>query len=406
MDINTSSNKIPNGFFAYPAIVSLILYVFCYQFAYPFSSTIFLYMAFGCFILWLIVGQAAYMSKQTALMALVVCVSVLGAFYTDNQEKGTREAILTVVTFVLMVAIAQNEAMLCKLKKVIWIFSFIIFIGVLLQFLFSDAMNNFLGVLLRRDSYEHLMWSYSVDGAFAGFSAYTADAAYFCATLFGFTIFSLLQNKEAAIGKKILKICIMVLSVFAVILTSKRGVAVALFIAFFVTYMIWKRPSFKTIAKVLLIVLLCVAAFYILSEKNEIISAFLQRFNSTDGDITTGRSVIWENALDGLSNKVIGMGTGAAYTIFDNGLHNIYLQLFYDHGIIGALVYIVFFLYNLRCAVKKRELMPIYIQILMLVYGMSGNPIYSNSFFIVYVIFSTVSLESDSEKEEAELQSA
>ena len=87
------------------------------------------------------------------------------------------------------------------------------------------------------------------------------------------------------------------------------------------------------------------------------------------------------------------MGTGSAYRIYDTGLHNIYLQLFYDHGIVGAGIYVVFFLYNLRLAIKRKEPMQIYIQMLMLVYGMSGNPIYSNSFFIVYVIFSVVTVE-------------
>ena len=381
---------VKNGMIAYPAILSLVLYVFCYQFAYPFSSTLFLYVAFASFAVWLILGQKVYLSTQMFLMGLVTLVSLVGVVYTDNPAKGNRESILTAVTFVFLIAFAQDNALLGKMKKIICMCTSAVLIGVMLQYLFSGTVNKLLGNLLRSDCYEHLMWSYSVDGAYAGFSAYTADAAYFVAVLFGFMIFGWLENPQMPVRNKVFRLVVGGLSVFAVILTSKRGVAIALLVALLMTYMIWNRMSAKTIFKVILLIALCAIALFILSQQNEIVGAFIERFYSGDGDFTTGRSEIWKRAAEALQNSVFGMGTGAAYTIYDSGLHNIYLQLFYDHGFIGALIYVVFFLYNLIEAIKRREPMPIYVQLLMLVYGMSGNPIYSNSFFIIYAIFSVV----------------
>ena len=141
------------------------------------------------------------------------------------------------------------------------------------------------------------------------------------------------------------------------------------------------------------IIVLSAVAIKILSDHNQEVSLFLQRFTSNEGDMTTGRSKIWQHAIENLSNSLFGMGTGAAYAIYSTGLHNIYLQLYYDHGLIGAMIYIVFFVYNLRCAIERKEPIAISVQLLMLVYGISGNPIYSNSFFIVYIIFSVVPVE-------------
>lgn len=382
--------SVKNGMIAYPAILSLLLYVFCYQFAYPFSSTFFLYIAFAGLVVWLFFGQKIYLSTQMLLMGLVTLVSAVGVIYTDNPAKGNREAILTAVTFVFLIALAQDNTLLGKLKKIVCVCSFVVLFGVMFQYLFSDAVNSLLGNLLRTDCYEHLMWSYTVDGAYAGFSAYTADAAYFVAVLFGFMIFGWLQNPEMPIWNKVFRLVVGGLSVFAVILTSKRGVAVALLIALVMTYMIWKRVSAKTMVKMILLIVACAIVLFLVSQQNAIVRVFIERFDSADGDITTGRSEIWKRAIEAFRNAIFGMGTGSAYTVYDAGLHNIYLQLFYDHGVIGALVYVMFFLYNLVGAIRRREPMSIYVQLLMLVYGMSGNPIYSNSFFIIYVIFSVV----------------
>lgn len=383
-----SELKISNGFIAYPAMLSLMVYVFFYQMAYPFSSTIFLYISFCLFALWLIARGKVYLSTQMLLMGLVTLVSVCGAFYTNNPEGGNREAVLTTVAFIFLVAFAQDEELLYKLKRIIHLFSLVVFSGMMLQFLLGDVMNAVLKVLLRADSYERLMWSYTVDQAYAGFSAYTVDAAYFCATLFGFMLFDRPQNGEIAMRKKMLRLAMMALSVFCVFLTSKRGVASALLIAAVAAYVAWKRLSAKTIFKIVLLALLCGLALYVLDARNAVVHLFLQRFTPTDGDVTTGRIEIWRKAISALQNEVIGMGTGAAYLIYDTGLHNIYLQLFYDHGMIGAAIYALFFAYNLISAMKQNDPLRIYIQMLVLAYGMSGNPIYSNSFFIVYVIFS------------------
>lgn len=391
MRISTKS-QMPFPFVTYPIIATLMLYVFFYQLAYPFSSTLFLYVAFAGAVAILLFLSKIRISTQMIIMALVTVVSAIGVIYTKSPDEGSREAVLTLVVWVMLISFAQNRILLDRLKKTICIFSLIVFLGVLFQYLFPNMANDIFRSILRKDSYEQLIRSFEVDGAYAGFSAYTPDAAYFCAALFGFAIFGWLQGKGLSFTKKIMRIAVIVLSVFAIILTSKRGVAIALLVSFVITYMVWKKFSVKTIVSVIGLIVVASVLLYIFSEQNEEIGLFFRRFNATDGDITTGRTEIWRNAWENLSNIFVGMGTGASYSLYEMGLHNIYLQLLFDHGLIGLIIYLLFFASNLISAIKRNEPIAIYMQLLLLVYGFSGNPLYSNSFFIVYVIFSIVPL--------------
>ena len=165
----------------------------------------------------------------------------------------------------------------------------------------------------------------------------------------------------------------------------------ALSVSFVFTYMLWKKASFKTIVTICTVLVLSYILVIILEKNNEAIGHFLARFDTSEnGDITTGRTKIWAIALNHLTNVVFGMGTGSTNTILKNGCHNIYLQLLYEHGFIGLTIYIYFFAYNLKNAIKRKEPFSMYVQLVLLVYGISGNPIYSTSFFVIYIICSVI----------------
>ena len=385
------NGKMPYAFVMYPALITLMIYVFAYHLAYPFSSTIFLYIAFANATLYLFLKRKIFVNSQVFAMLLIVLVSLCGLLYTDNFEGGVRESILNCVMLVILITVTQDNVLPHKIRKMIFVFSIVVLAGVLLQYALRDSFNVFMQNIFRSDCYESFIWSYTTDKAYAGFSAYTADAAYFCAVLFGFVVFdSFRDGKKHSAIFKILCIAIALLCIFAIILTSKRGLIIALSVSFLISYMISKKVSLKTIISTCTIIAISYVILLFLQKNNEIIGHFLERFNSSgDRDITTGRTEMWAIALNNMTNVIFGMGTGSAYTLFSNGLHNIYLQLLYDHGIIGLLIYAHFFICNLTSAIKRNDPGSIYIQMVMLLYGISGNPIYSNSFFIIYIIYSS-----------------
>lgn len=366
-----------------------MIYIFFYQFNYPFGATAFLYAAFALFIVWIVLGGGLYVSAQLIPAAAIAVVSAVGVLYTSNSEKGSREAILMAVTCVLLAAFSQNGLLLSKIRKIVCLLSFVVLVGVLVQFLFPDEVNAVLEKLLREDRFEELMRAYTSDNAYAGFSSLTSDASYFSALVFGYSAYDKVFNENSSTFARVIGVIFIALSIFSVLLTSKRGVAVAMTIAFIFSYMIKKRMSARTVLGVVALIVIGAGALYALSFHNDSVRMFLMRFEAVDGhDITTGRTEIWQSALKNLKNIFFGMGTGSAYEIYDTGLHNIYLQILYDHGLLGLIVYLAFFAYNLFMAIRRRDAMSIFVQSLVLTYGVSGNPIYSNSFFIAYIIFS------------------
>lgn len=381
-----------------------MIYIFFYQFNYPFGATAFLYVAFALFVVWIVLGGGLYVSAQLIPAAAIAVVSAVGVLYTSNSEKGSREAILMAVTCVLLAAFSQNGLLLSKIRKTVCLLSFVVLIGVLVQFLFPDTVNAVLEKLLREDRFDELMRAYTSDNAYAGFSSLTSEASYFSALVLGYAAFDKVFSERSSTLSRVFGVIFIALSMFAVLLTSKRGVAVAMIIALLFSYMIKKRMSARTVLGVVALIVIGAGAIYALSFHNDSVRTFLMRFEVVDGhDITTGRTEIWQSAVKNLNNIFFGMGTGSAYDIYETGLHNIYLQILYDHGLLGLIVYLAFFAFNLFVAIRRRDSMSIFVQCLILTYGVSGNPIYSNSFFIAYIIFSATAANTicgDAERSE------
>ena len=383
--------RMKHSYIAFLLIGFTLLYVFCYQFNYPFTSTAFLYISFGFMLIYVVLTGFLKLGWQFYLLSLISVVSWIGVVYTDNQKMGQREAILLLVMLLYVLAFSLDNVLAMNMRKAIFFSSFVVMSGVLIQYLIPTKFNLFMSTLLRADCYEQLLHSFSVDGAYAGFSAYTSDAAYFSALVFGFSILDVLENRnDRSLFKITISLVLIFLSVFVVILTSKRGLIVAMLASIVLTVLIEKKTSTKTVFAFGIIVVLGIVLVYYMSNSNVAVDLFLQRFDVSDSrDFTNGRMDMWLDALEEFkdANPFIGKGTGATYTIEDAGMHNIYLQIFYDHGIIGFIIYAIFFVYNLRKAIIYNDTQSLFIQFVMLIYGISGNPIYSNSFFITYIVY-------------------
>ena len=105
-----------------------------------------------------------------------------------------------------------------------------------------------------------------------------------------------------------------------------------------------------------------------------------------------------------LQNPLIGLGYGS-YTTFcaSNGFewnymaHNIYVQLLGEVGIIGFIIFITFFVNDIIKTIKsiKKECneqnlqllyFSLFMQIVFLLYGLTGNPLYFPQQMMVYII--------------------
>lgn len=362
-----------------------LLYIFAYQFKLPFRADTFLYgMLVGVIAMTFLYGKIM-ITRQTILFVLIDISAFIGLLYTTRTSAGLREAVLFTFFSGLFTLSLPNLSLVEKFTKWIYLASILLVLSSIIHFLFPTEFNTWMSRVLREDAYEQLMWSFTVDKTFAGMAAYTSNATFSAALVFGNSYLNIVdKSKTPVIKSKLLNILLLVISLFSIIICSKRGVFVATIAAMIVLmFFLYRGRNF--ILKFLAVAVLFVIALAILYQTNEFVYAFLNRFISDD--FTSGRDAIYESLWSDFAknNIFIGLGTGATYAIAEKGAHNIYIQILYDHGILFSIPYYIFLLYNYYRAFQERCPLSIFVQTLFLVYGLSGNPLYSNMLLMIYI---------------------
>lgn len=366
-------------------IVCGLLYIFAYQFRLPFKADTFLYgMVVGLVAMTIFMGKII-VSKQVILFILVAISSFIGLSYTTMPSEGLREAILFAFFSVMFCLSLTNSDFVRSFTKWIYIVSIIVVLSSILHFLAPLWFNAIMSQVMREDAYEQLMWSFTVDTTFAGLAAYTSNATFAAAIVFGNSFLNITNKSETPLIKsKLLNIVLLVLSMFSIIICSKRGIFVATIVALIVLmFYLYRGRNF--FLKFMGVAVLSSIVLIILYNTNEFVSTFLNRF--VGDDVMTGRDTIYETLMAdfGESNFLIGRGTAATYELAEEGAHNIYIQILYDHGILLSLPYYILLLYNYYLAFKNKCPLSIFVQTMFLVYGLSGNPLYSNMFMMIYI---------------------
>ena len=179
--------KIPNKhrILSMWIIVCGLLYIFAYQFKLPFKADTFLYgMVVGLVAMTFFVGKII-LSKQVVLFIFVAISSFIGLSYTTMPSEGLREAILFAFFSVMFCLSLTNSDFVKSFAKWIYIVSVVIVLSSILHFLAPLWFNALMSQVMREDAYEQLMWSFTVDTTFAGLAAYTSNATFAAAIVFG-----------------------------------------------------------------------------------------------------------------------------------------------------------------------------------------------------------------------------
>ena len=213
--------------------------------------------------------------------------------------------------------------------------------------------------------------------------------------------------------KKMLPLIATIFVAIALFLTSKRALIIFPLIGIMATYYLYNsNKPLSRIGKILIVLICIIIGFTIASNFIPSVSNFIYRFIETSaaGDITLGR---FEQALLAMQqfSKNILFGNGwdsfkyfhrSQFGVLIN-VHNIYLQLLCENGIIGSVTFFVFFILSLYRVIKaflflRKKMTNIYpkaefylgysiaMQIFFLLYGLTGNPLYDQQVFYPYII--------------------
>lgn len=299
-------------------------------------------------------------------------------------------------------------------ENTILVISSFYLITTLLFFLIPPLYSRIAIPILQNSSVFDLQSEYN-QGIMFGFTThYSSNAIYLALGL----IMSVARAFFSGHKRNYQEIVLSFLFLFALLLTGKRGHIIFSVAAIIVAYYCYAaKEKFGRIFKIMALVIVGTIGLYTMSYFVPQVMNFVNRFIETaeEGDVLMYRDVFYAYALEGFKKAPI-WGNGWMWYNYTTKLnsaynvHNIYIQLLAETGIVGFSIFVGYFIYafiraaRLLIRIKKREdkhlegfsghiAAALMVQVFFICYGMSGNPLYDIEVLIPYLI-STVAIES------------
>lgn len=205
------------------------------------------------------------------------------------------------------------------------------------------------------------------------------------------------------------------ISTVALLLTGKRAHIIFGFTALYLCYFVYNSNAKKSrLIKCIGVFLGALSAFAVASYFVPALGTVVNRFVETTetGDMSVGRVDVWLKAFSIFGkHSIVGIGWGQY--VYQGGwfwnIHNIYLQLLVETGIIGFIIYCGWFLFHLirtwlvysKMSLNRKDYtntdyclmnFSLAMQIFFLLYGFTGNPLYDREMFVPYFIACAISV--------------
>ena len=233
-------------------------------------------------------------------------------------------------------------------------------------------------------------------------SHYTTNGMYMAlAVIIAFVTRITLPKVDNKKNKKKFATLIFIICLYALLITGKRGPFLFAVAACVFTYYVYlsNKPRSRLSRLVVITTFVAILATVVLTvfpSKFSTITRLVDKMGD-DEDMTTGRTILWERAF-GLFKKqpITGIGYKQYYANFHADVHNVYLQLLTETGIIGFIIVILLFgivlyrTYKMLVNIRKNQKLvdkknmidyrfltfSFCYQIFFLMYCMTENPFY------------------------------
>lgn len=251
---------------------------------------------------------------------------------------------------------------------------------------------------------------------YPGFTSQTAFNAGYLIYAIGYLYCNYSINKKIENRHKLFLFLLLV----CLVLTNKRAHFLFLFVTMAICSLVYETKKQKVIQilKIVLSGIALLSAFYLLMQFVDIgvfqkLRLMLEVYDRNN-DVSSGRFYLYLLAIKYFfQNPFIGVGWGGFSQLPELAAkpmqtHDIYLQLLCETGILGFIIFILFFAYSLFVSIKNcngaktsEQILSarfcFFVQSFFLLYGLTGNTLYDQPYFIVYFLICafTFSLRKD-----------
>ncbi len=382
-------------------VVITIIYIFFSHFAI-FSNRINIntgYLVISiAFLIYMLITKYERISLDKCDYWLILFIFYLFALTLEkNLNFEGKKYVVFFTTISLITCIIKNFDKWSKIIIKIMLFCALIHC----IFIILHAMSP--TVILKIDKYLLKSGTWEVvnrgtnNNYYSGITAGPASAGLFATILIGIVACKIIEERKINFKN----IIFLLIGITALFLSQKRAFLLAtvmsLVIVIYVVSRMQKKIT-KLIKNIFIFGIVSIILLQIISlipQTRNIINRFI------DNDrMLSGRETMYEEMITWFKeNMYFGIGPGTAQEEFGYGGHNIYLQMFAECGIIGASIYFIYLLNlcatNMKIATKGKNidyriLFSIFMQTVLLIYGMTGNPIYDYSYLVVFMYILTI----------------
>lgn len=298
------------------------------------------------------------------------------AYLSDNLYSYFLYYFLSILYAVLASFIKFDEKFVKLVFKAFILFAICTSIFSWYSLVFPDSYISIISKIMPKSLTSEIFLNFKYYKNIMGLTSHYSKNAFYILLGIICNLYFIIKNK------RISKISLMVelFLLITMLVIGKRGHILFLIISASLCYFIYNKSSLKTFIRFFTIVMFTIIIYVILMQFIPEVSNTVNRFfYNTNGDYSNGRIDMYNDAYKLYKENnynPIGWGQYAKSTNYTHpGLHNDYIQLFYEVGVFGLIIVISSNIYILKKSIKKLQVEKSSTSIIIFLY---------NSFFLMY----------------------
>jgi O-antigen ligase len=395
-------------------ILLFVLYSEMWYTSFSILNTIFWHTIFLSGIILLLLLSEFYYGKNTIVLSkkgLIWGMFLMGIFFSIRQYANSirEDIIVFLICFLFLILDIREIDNYDTAFKFIKVSSVFFALGTIFQFISPYLYDLWIFPMFNEIGRNEIL-NLVKYGAYPGFTSQTAYTAGILVNALG--IYFCMGSRSR---KNIMPV-VVILS--ALLLTGKRGHLIFMILSCIGVYYFSSRSEKKglKIFKIILIFFLAGALFLLLVpyyREGSSLARIAGMFIDKEKDITSGRLTLYIRAWEMfMQNPFYGIGwrqfqensIGFLSRIRTFNVHNVYLQLLCETGIIGTCLVIFPMGYTFICTIKDITYVAnnkffqlrnnsffyikysLFLQLFFLLYSFTGNPLTDKCFFTIYIL--------------------